>query len=187
VVEGVRYVQAPAQLIARVVAAEPNGLEALLRAADVEVTRSGAAQLAYADAPTVQLVGIGDVAPVGDDDQRLSALAAGADQQEWLEASADELAPYRFGCTDGNELLAVASLHNWNDLIGQVSAFTRSDARGRGLAARVASAAITQSFADDLVPQWRSRIGNDASARVADKLGFVPLGTQAFARFAPPA
>jgi RimJ/RimL family protein N-acetyltransferase len=183
VIEGVRYVQAPAHLVARVVAAEPDGLDALLRAAGVEATRSGAARLAYADAPTVQLVDAGDVEPVGDDDPRSAALAARTDRQEWLEASADEVAPYRYGATAGDELLAVASLHNWSDIIGQVSVLTRADVRGRGLAARVASAAITQSFTDGLVPQWRSRIGNDASARVADKLGFVPLGTQAFARF----
>jgi RimJ/RimL family protein N-acetyltransferase len=183
VIEGVRYLQAPAHLIARITAAEPDGLEALLRAAGVEATRSGRARLAYADARTVQLVDTGDIERVGDDDQLLAALAAHTERREWLEASADEPAPYRFGCTDGDQLLAVASLHNWNDVIGQVSVLTRADARGRGLAARVASAAITQTFADGLVPQWRSRIGNDASARVADKLGFVALGTQAFARF----
>jgi len=185
VIDGVRYIQAPSHLIDRIAAAEPDGVDALLRAAGVEATRSGEARLAYAyaDAPTVRLADAGDIERVGDDDPRLAALAAGADQPEWLEASADEPAPYRYGCTDGDELLAVASLHNWNDLIGQVSVFTRADARGRGLAACVAAAAITQSFADGLVPQWRSRIGNDASARVADKLGFVALGTQAFARF----
>jgi RimJ/RimL family protein N-acetyltransferase len=113
----------------------------------------------------------------------VSELAARADRHEWLEASGDEPAPYRFACTGGDEVLAVASLHPWRDLIGHVSVFTRADARGRGLAACVASAAIAQSFEDGLVPQWRSRIGNDASARVADKLGFVPLGIQAFARF----
>jgi RimJ/RimL family protein N-acetyltransferase len=50
--------------------------------------------------------------------------------------------------------------------------------RGTGLASKVGSAAAAHALTLGLVPQWRSRIGNDASARVADRLGFVELGTQ---------
>lgn len=53
-----------------------------------------------------------------------------------------------------------------------------TDARRRGLASKVGSAAANHALALGLVAQWRSRIGNDASARVADQLGFVELGTQ---------
>jgi RimJ/RimL family protein N-acetyltransferase len=53
---------------------------------------------------------------------------------------------------------------------------TDTAARGRGLAQRVASAAVDRALADGLLPQWRAR--PPASRRVAQALGFRELGTQ---------
>jgi RimJ/RimL family protein N-acetyltransferase len=146
----------------------------------------GAARLAYADDTTLRLADPGALTPIGDDDPRLAALERVADRAEWLEASADEACEARLGIVDGDELLALATLHVWDETVGHFGVFTRADARGRHLARRTASGVIDLARARDTVPQWRSRIGNDASAAVADRLGFVPLGRQLFVRVRQP-
>ena len=79
-------------------------------------------------------------------------------------------------------MLAVVSTHDWYDTIAHLSVFTDASPRGHGLAGRVAAVAVAASLERDLIPQWRSRLGNDASARAADRLGFTPLGRQAYVR-----
>ncbi len=50
----------------------------------------------------------------------------------------------------------------------------------------VATDDIEHALTLGCVPQWRSLIGNEASARVGDKLGFVDLGRQVFVRVSAP-
>jgi RimJ/RimL family protein N-acetyltransferase len=166
----------------------PRNLDALVelieRAGEV-VERFGEARLAYGDDGTLQLPDAGNLVAIADDDPRLAALERAADRAEWLEASADEPCVSRFGVVEHGELLALAALQVWDGGIGHFGVFTRASARGRRLAGRAASAAISDGLRRDLVPQWRSRDGNEASARVADRLGFDPLGRQMFVRVRP--
>ena len=120
----------------------------------------------------------GGVIALEDGDARLGALEASSDRTEWLESSADEPGECRFGIVEGDSLLAVAALQVWDDALGHVSVFTAAAARRQGLAARAGAAVVERALALGVVPQWRSRIGNDASASVADRLGFVALGKQ---------
>ena len=174
---------APERLRDRIIDAAPENLDELRRAVGpIRERRSGAARLAYAELSTLHVVDTAGVVRVDDADPRLAALAAASDTAEWTEASADEAAPFRYGYAEGDELLSVASLHVWDDTIGQLGVFTRAEARGRGLARAAASAAIMIACDASLVPQWRSRVGNEASARVADRLGFVAIGRQLFVR-----
>ena len=138
----------------------------------------GEARLAYADAQTLRLVGTDDVSAIEDGDTHLATLRAASDPDEWSEASVEEACECRFGVVRNDVLLSVATLRNWEHILGHVSVFTRAHARGRGLARTVASAAVSHAEALGLSPQWRSRIGNDVSARVANTLGFVDLGSQ---------
>ena len=94
-------------------------------------------------------------------------------------------AQHRVGVVDAGEILAVATLQVWDDTVGHCGVFTRADARGRRLAGRAAAGVIGRGRERDLVAQWRSRIGNDASAAVADRLGFVTLGRQMSVRVRP--
>src|SRR5262249_41229408 len=116
---------------------------------------------------------------------RLDALARDANQAEWLESSCDEPCLVRVGCVEDGGLLAVASLQNWSDALGHIGVFTRADVRGRGRAVQVSAAIAHEASARGLIPQWRSSITNAASARVADRLGFVPLGRQFSVRVRP--
>jgi len=67
-------------------------------------------------------------------------------------------------------------------MTGHIGVITRADRRGRGLAGVAAGAAARECLDRGLLPQWRARVGNDASQRVAERLGFVTLGVQIFIR-----
>jgi hypothetical protein len=174
-----QFTCAPEPVRGRILGEAPADLSALIEILGNDVERVvGAARLAYTDEVTFRPVATDGVTGVGDDDARLAALKAASDRSEWSEASVDEPCELRYGVVDDNSLLSVATLQIWNDALGHVGVFSAAHARRRGLASRVGSAAIEHGLALGLVPQWRSRIGNDASARVADQLGFVDLGRQ---------
>lgn len=174
-----RYVCAPDRLHERVDRDSVIDLRSLAALLDDEVERVvGEARLAYADDTSLRLVATDGVVGVDDDDARLAALEAVSVPGEWSEASVDEACDQRFGVVERGALIAISTVHVWASALGQISVFTAAPARGRGLGARVGSAAVERARALGVVPQWRSRLDNQASERVADGLGFVPLGRQ---------
>ena len=181
-----RFVRAPARLRPRLTTDAPVDLASLLVMLGDDVdTVVGEARLAYADEATLRLVAAVDAEDVGDDDPRLAALGAAADPSEWSEGSVAEPCQRRVAITRDESLLAVATLRVWDDVIGHVGVFTAAEARRGGLACKVSSAAVRDALTLGCVPQWRSRVGNDASARVGDRLGFVAAGHQMFLRLRP--
>jgi len=142
----------------------------------------GEARLAYGDAGTLRLVPADGVIEISDDDQRLVALRETADPFDWREAAVDEPGAARFGVVDDGALVATANVQLWADTIGRLGVFTAAPARRRGLAAKVGSAAAQFSVDVGGIPQWRSRMTNLTSARVAERLGFVVFGRQIYAR-----
>ena len=174
-----RFTCAPERLRGRIDVEAPAELSSLLEMLgdEVEAVR-GVARLSYTDEAAFRPVASDGVTGIGDDDARLAALRAASDPSEWAEASPDEPCEYRDGVVERDSLLAVATLRVWDDALGHVGVFTAAHARRHGLASKVGSAAVTRALTLGLVPQWRSRIENDASARVADRLGFVALGKQ---------
>jgi RimJ/RimL family protein N-acetyltransferase len=174
-----RFTCAPERLRENIDVEAPTGLSSLIEilGSDFEAVR-GEARLSYADELTLRPVATDGVTNVGDDDARLAALRAASDPNEWREASTDEPCELRCGIVDNDSLLAVATLRVWNDALGHLGVFSAAHARRHGRASKVGSAAVAHALTLGLVPQWRSRIGNDASARVADQLGFVELGKQ---------
>ena len=180
-----RFVSAPPHLRGLLVD-PPGDLEQLTALLGDEAERVvGIARLAYADDGTLSLPDPGPLARIDDDDPRLVHLEAASDRAEWLESSADEPCVTRVGVVEQDLILAVATLQVWDDTVAHFGVFTRADARGRGLAGRAAAGVIKLAQVRGLVPQWRSRFGNDASAAVADGLGFVPLGSQMAVRVRP--
>ncbi len=107
------------------------------------------------------------------------------DAEEWGEAGMDEPGSQRFAVIDNGTIVATTNVRHWGTTIGHIGVFTAPTARRRGLAAVVGSAAANYCVEAGLVPQWRSRIGNVASACAADRLGFVPAGRQIHARVRP--
>ncbi len=183
---GRRFVRAPEHLDAYVRDDPPTDLDALIgRLGNPVVDRSGVALLAYGESRSLRLADTDGVVPIPDDDPRLARLERAAVVEEWLEASADEPSTARVGIVEDGALVAVASLQIWDDTVGHIGVYTHHDARGRGLAARTASAVIGDAITRGLVPQWRARLDNEPSVAVAAQLGCVPAGRQIFVRVRP--
>jgi RimJ/RimL family protein N-acetyltransferase len=113
-------------------------------------------------------------------------MQAGADPDEWSEGSADKISDARYAVVEGGDVVAVATLGFWDETVGSIGVFTDARARGRGLAGCVASVAAIATMRRGFIAQWQSLVDNDASARVADKLGFVPLGGRVVVRVRQP-
>jgi GNAT superfamily N-acetyltransferase len=86
-----------------------------------------------------------------------------------------------------NGHLAGAGYVVWADVLAHIGVLTSPHARGRGHGTVAAALATNAALAAGLLPQWRSRTDNEASQRVAERLGFQPLGSQTTVFIDPPA
>jgi GNAT superfamily N-acetyltransferase len=59
--------------------------------------------------------------------------------------------------------------------------------RGRGIGRRVANTVIDDARLKNLIPQWRVRVDNVPSARLAEQLGFTHLRRQLAMEITAPA
>jgi hypothetical protein len=130
----------------------------------------GPAQLAYLDdlprtADTVEWAAGAE----------LAELAGAVAPDEAGESGVAELRRAAVIRADGR-IVAAAGWAPWPARTAHLCVLTAHDARGRGLATRVAAAATADALAAGMLPQWRARIG--ASQRVAAKLGYRVLGEQ---------
>jgi hypothetical protein len=175
-------VYSPDHLRARLegVPAETGALVAALGDDLLEI--AGEARIAFGDEGTLHLDSSTGVVAVASDDARVRALRADADPWEWAEATTAEVGVPRFAIVEDDAVVATSTAQLWGNEIGRLGVFTAAHARRRGFAGRVGSAAAAYALEQNCIPLWRSRITNTSSARVADRLGFVVLGRQVFAR-----
>ncbi len=73
---------------------------------------------------------------------------------------------------------AAAGYEVWGGELAHLGVAVAAQSRGRGLGAHAATAAAVRAIGAGLVPQWRCRLDNHASAHVGHRLGFVRLGEQ---------
>jgi RimJ/RimL family protein N-acetyltransferase len=179
------FFMAPRELQERVAALPPtmDALEAEF-AGEIE-KHIGTVRLAYLDEPPPMPECA--IEKIADDDDRQRAMEAEAERDEWREASADESADVRYARFDNGEIVAIATMGVWDDTVGSIGVFTRAACRGLGYAGQVATAAVRDALERGVVAQWQSLVQNHASARVADKLGFVTLGGRTVVRVRVPA
>ncbi len=86
--------------------------------------------------------------------------------------------PWRWaGHTDSGATAAVAGYEQWGEL-AQLGVLAVPAHRGRGFAYAAAARTVTEAIATGRLAQWRCRVGNDPSARLAKRLGFVRAGVQ---------
>ncbi len=97
------------------------------------------------------------------------------------DAWADERGEMTFAVTaaaDGR-LLAMVGLHAGDPTMREIGYWTAPWARGQGV--MTAAARLVCGYAFDVLGlervEWQARVGNDASRRVAEKLGFTMEGT----------
>lgn len=74
--------------------------------------------------------------------------------------------------------LAGSGYLEWERILGHVGVLTDPAHRGAGLATAVGAVATNDALDAGLVPQWRTRVGNAASRRVAAALGYTEVGSQ---------
>lgn len=92
------------------------------------------------------------------------------------ESGIGEITSPAFVVRELGKIVAAAGYQAWPAATAHLCVLTAESARGRGLARRVAAAAVDHALNADLLPQWRARPA--ASRRVARALGFWELGTQ---------
>jgi GNAT superfamily N-acetyltransferase len=159
---------------------DPAALGAVLDLAEI----LGPATLAYLDAAEFRPCPAGPpVEEVRCDDGGLRALLAAAGARDADESGLDEITSPAFVARDGATVVAAAGYRDWPGDIAHLCVLVAEQARGRGLARRVASAAVAAALRDRKLPQWRAR--PEQSRRVARALGFREVGAQISVRVKP--
>ncbi|MCG3040444.1 GNAT family N-acetyltransferase [Streptomyces sp. S1A] len=152
---------------------EADVLRAILPVAEV----LGPATLGYVSSddfrPAVAGAAVEDTTP---GHRELHGLVRSVGREEAGESGMEEITSPAFIVREGAEVTAAAGYRTWPASTAHISVLTAPLHRGRGLARRVASAAVAHALAAGLMPQWRARPVE--SRRVAAALGFRELGTQ---------
>ena len=78
----------------------------------------------------------------------------------------------------GGQRAALAGYEIWGDALAHVGLAVVPHHRKHGLGRLAAAAAAHHATCAGLVPQWRCRHDNLASARVRDRIGFISFGGQ---------
>lgn len=151
----------------------PDRLRAVLPVLDV----LGPASLCYLDrADFVPARGCAAVGEAVYDHAGLSALLAGAGEEDADESGLADITSPAFVLSECDDVVAAAGYQTWPRSVAHLSVLVAAGQRGRGLARVVASAAVAHALAAGLLPQWRARAY--ASKCVAFALGFQELGAQ---------
>lgn len=135
----------------------------------------GTATLSYRDRRPVEQprVPVTSVGPA-----QVDRLRARIHVDEWDESGLSSMPQRWAAVTPVGHLAAIAGYEHWGARIAQMGVAADAAERGHGYAAAASAAAMTAALNADMVLQWRSRVGNAASERLAVRLGYVPLGFQ---------
>ncbi|SFS10953.1 Protein N-acetyltransferase, RimJ/RimL family [Agrococcus baldri] len=108
----------------------------------------------------------------------VASVGAAVPEDEWEEAGVQSM-ERRWAVRDERDgAAAVAGYQHWHGTIAHLGVATAPDQRGRGYGRSAAARAMCEAIDAGLVAQWRCRVGNEASLRLAERLGFTRLGTQ---------
>jgi RimJ/RimL family protein N-acetyltransferase len=108
--------------------------------------------------------------------------AVSADDLE--ESGLQQITSDAFVVREDGVVTSAAGYRCWPLQVAHLGVLTAASARGRGLAAVAAGAAVADAVSHGLLPQWRARPA--ASRRVAAQLGFQQLGRQLSIRLQEP-
>ena len=149
--------------------------EALATVLDLAQAR-GPATLAYLREDAFRHVPTPTITRLPAENPAVRALLDRAAPEEARESDLAALTHPLFVHLEQSRSLAAAGHKPWPKDVAHLSVLTDPTHRGRGLATRVASAAITHTLGRKLLPQWRAR--PPAPRRVATRLGFEERGSQ---------
>ncbi len=137
----------------------------------------GPASLAYLDEADHRAAEPAAVEKMPGDHVDFAAFLASVPADEAKESGLADISSSAFVVRSGTQVVAAAGYRRWPGRVAaHLCVLTAPERRGRGLARRVASAAVADSLANRMLPQWRAR--PEPSRRVARALGFRQLGCQ---------
>ncbi|WP_017580176.1 GNAT family N-acetyltransferase [Nocardiopsis valliformis] len=136
----------------------------------------GPATLAYLTETDFRPVPASDATRLPAESDALEALLQKVGPEEAGESGLTGLNIPLFTLTEGSEVIAAAGYKVLPGNVAHLSVLTAPTHRGRGLAKKVSSAAVSDALAQNLLPQWRAR--PKESRGVALTLGFRELGSQ---------
>nr|WP_294693660.1 GNAT family N-acetyltransferase [uncultured Friedmanniella sp.] len=149
----------------------------LLRCCDGHSARLvGQAVLAYTDG-YVTTPGLGNV-PAADDPEIVAALERACPPDDVTEVGLSRLSRAVVTLDDREAPLAGAGYAEWQGILGQLGVLTPPEHRRAGHGTTAAALALNDALDAGLVPQWRTRVDNVASRRLAHRLGLVEVGSQ---------
>ena len=149
----------------------------LLRCCDGHRARLvGQAVLAYTDG-YVTTDGLGNV-PAADDPEIVAALERACPPDDVTEVGLSGFSRAVVTLDDREAPLAGAGYAEWQGILGQLGVLTPPEHRRAGHGTTAASLALNDALDAGLVPQWRTRVDNVASRRLARRLGLVEVGSQ---------
>lgn len=134
----------------------------------------GVATLAYADRVEVPQGVEVALGPIQNVDLLLEQCTEDEREESGIEQMPARIAARR---PDG-KVAAVAGYERWGPQIAHLGVLAAPAWRKQGYAAAAAARAAQVAQNEELVPQWRSRVGNTASDELADRLGFHCIGRQ---------
>lgn len=114
--------------------------------------------------------------PLRPQEPDLGQLFSAADAADVEESGMAEITSPAFAIREHGQVVAAAGYRDWPCRTAHLCVLTGAQARGRGLARVVATAAVTHAIHRGKLPQWRAR--TETSMAVARALGFRELGSQ---------
>lgn len=149
----------------------------LLRlAADHHPQALGESVLAYFD-DYCEWPGLTDAA-VTDDPQAVVDLEKSCPPDDVAEVGLAELDSQFALINELDEPVAGAGFDIWGGILAHLGVLTAPSLRGLGHGTLIAALASNAAMDEGLIPQWRSRVDNHPSRRLAKRLGFTEVGTQ---------
>jgi RimJ/RimL family protein N-acetyltransferase len=115
-------------------------------------------------------------------DPLLAELRHACGEAEWSEGGFADPDGVIYGIEEDGCLVAAGNLTSFRGYPADVGLLTRPDARGRGLAKRVAAQMIADALPIAGVIRYRALVTNSPSLAIARSLGFAGCGQNLIAR-----
>jgi len=116
------------------------------------------------------------------DDPLLADLRAACGDDDWADSAMADPDGVAYGLEEDGRLAAAGNLTPFRGHPADIGLLTRPDARGRGLATRIAVQMICDALPTAGIVRYRALITNTPSLAIARSLGFAGCGQNLVAR-----
>jgi hypothetical protein len=116
--------------------------------------------------------------PVADEPAAVAALERACPPDDVTEVGLAAMSRVFVTLDDRDHPTAGSGYEEWQGILGHLGVLTPPEQRRSGRGTTAAALALNDALDAGLVPQWRTRVDNVASRRMARRLGFVEVGAQ---------